>query len=81
MSGFWTNFATTHNPNSGPTPVPLQWPAYDETSDLNAQLQVPLNVTQYLLQPLCDMWDGIVNVLSATEPEKTARRWARGLHL
>lgn len=81
MSGYWTNFAMTHNPNTGPTPVGVQWPQYDETSDYNAQLQVPLNVTQYLLQPLCDMWDGIANVLGHAEPAKVARLWARGRHV
>jgi len=59
ITAYWTNFAATANPNQGPATVGVQWPGYDPVGDLNIQLQVPVNVTQHLLQRLCDMWDGV----------------------
>jgi len=64
ISAFWGNFASTRNPNSGPLPVNLMWPKYSPASDINMQLQVPLNTTQHLQQKLCDMWDGVAQVLN-----------------
>jgi carboxylesterase type B len=64
MTGYWSNFAATGNPNKGPATPTLTWPQYDPVSDLNMQLQVPLNVTQHLMQNLCNMWDSVQNTLS-----------------
>lgn len=66
INGFWTNFAATGNPNTGPAAVTLQWPEYSPLTDLNMQLQVPLNITQHLLQSKCNMWDAVTNALDAS---------------
>jgi para-nitrobenzyl esterase len=73
ITAYWTNFAATANPNQGPASVGVQWPGYDPVGDLNIQLQVPVNVTQHLLQRLCDMWDGVeadLNSGGTTLPRK-----------
>lgn len=38
LSSYWTNLATTHDPNDGLHGVPLTWPRYSESLDENLQV-------------------------------------------
>jgi carboxylesterase type B len=63
FQAYWTNLATTGNPNSGPTTVPQNWPAYDAVGDVNLQIQYPITLNASLSSALCDFWDGVVATL------------------
>ena len=64
MSGWWTNFAGTLNPNVGNASVPsVQWPQYSASADAIMQLEKPPSVTTGLLQSTCDMWDSVMEKL------------------
>ena len=63
ITSYWTNLAATGNPNTGPSTVPVQWPLYNQGSDQNLQLQMPINVTTHLSKTVCDMWDSVANAL------------------
>ena len=40
ISSYWANLATSHDPSNGPFSVPLAWPRYLATSDLNLQVGI-----------------------------------------
>ncbi|MEI8083277.1 MAG: carboxylesterase family protein, partial [Actinomycetes bacterium] len=55
MVQYWTNFASTGNPNDSATKV--IWPAYDPTSDQNIELGKPVSVRSALDGPGCNVAD------------------------
>jgi para-nitrobenzyl esterase len=57
MEGYWTQFATTGDPNGGSNPM---WPAYDTAGDQNIDLDTTITVGSGLDKANCDFWDGIV---------------------
>jgi carboxylesterase type B len=81
VQGFWTNFAATGNPNTGPTTPAMQWPAFATDTELNLQLDVPLRTNEFLLSGLCDMWDQVANSLNGAGTVSSAhKRFYKGLH-
>jgi para-nitrobenzyl esterase len=57
MEDYWTQFATTGDPNGGSNPM---WPAYDTAGDQNIDLDTTITVGSGLDKANCDFWDGIV---------------------
>lgn len=59
MIYYWTNFAYTSDPNSGPHNPRLSWPVYDNESKV-LNFQTPENeVVDHYMQEYCDFWDTI----------------------
>jgi carboxylesterase type B len=57
MIDYWTNFAWTGNPNSGPRAVSLQWPKFNAQSLYNMKFATPTSVEQGLRKEYMDAWD------------------------
>ena len=58
MATYWTNFATSQDPNE-PLNVPLSWPRVTTVEEKFINLQDPLAVGQGYLKSDCDFWDEI----------------------
>lgn len=52
---YWTNMAIHGTPND--VTSPLNWPAYNQTTDININMDVPLSVNHGLKGKRCDFWD------------------------
>jgi len=59
---YWTNLGRFDSPND--PAVPVQWPQYSSSSNLNLNISYPIGTSANLLQPFCDFWDGIVKELA-----------------
>jgi para-nitrobenzyl esterase len=58
MLGYWTQFATTGDPNGPGDAGAPAWPAYDATGDQYLQLLDPTPMASaHLRQAQCDFWD------------------------
>ncbi|XP_052803873.1 cAMP-regulated D2 protein-like [Mya arenaria] len=59
LIAYWTNFAYTSDPNSGPHKINISWPTYDSNSTM-LQFQTPKSASiQNYLKNKCDFWDSI----------------------
>eukprot|EP01120_Amphizonella_sp_Union-15-10_P001841 TRINITY_DN11986_c0_g1_i1.p1 TRINITY_DN11986_c0_g1~~TRINITY_DN11986_c0_g1_i1.p1 ORF type:complete len:525 (-),score=65.73 TRINITY_DN11986_c0_g1_i1:51-1625(-) len=56
---YWTNFGISLNPNSEITTF---WPKYNQTSDVNLNLNVIPTVESGLLDSKCNFWDSVNGV-------------------
>lgn len=57
MVGFWSEFATSLDPNGQTTP---RWPAFNAQTGPYIVLDVPLSQASYFPNPVCDqLWDSI----------------------
>jgi len=56
---FWTNFATSGNPNS-PNVPPSSWPTYDTLGDQDLYLNDQYHTETNYHKSQCDFWDGIL---------------------
>jgi hypothetical protein len=68
VAGFNERFHTlslclSRRPND-PT-VPLSWPQYNTTADMNINFKLPMDTSSGLMSSYCDFWDGIVAELEA----------------
>jgi carboxylesterase type B len=60
MMYYWTNFAHSGDPNTGPNPVQTFWPSYNAKSRTNINFDTPDSTTvTNLRKTYCDFWDGI----------------------
>jgi len=53
---YWTQFATSGNPNS---PLTVMWPQYTNSTDQNINLNLQVTVQQNLKKVNCDWWDTV----------------------
>lgn len=51
---YWTRFATSGDPNGGSDPV---WPAYEEATDMNIEMNLTVSAMSGLKNELCNFWD------------------------
>ena len=58
MATYWTNFATSQDPNE-PLRVPTQWPRVTTGDEKYMYFQDPLQVQTGYLKSECDFWDSI----------------------
>ncbi len=45
--------------------VPLLWPRYNATDDMNLNISLPLSVTSGLKSTSCDFWDYVMKNISS----------------
>eukprot|EP01090_Pellita_catalonica_P013810 TRINITY_DN3357_c0_g2_i1.p1 TRINITY_DN3357_c0_g2~~TRINITY_DN3357_c0_g2_i1.p1 ORF type:complete len:138 (-),score=19.15 TRINITY_DN3357_c0_g2_i1:104-517(-) len=53
---YWTQFASTGDPNSSSAPV---WPKFANASDINLNLDLEITVQTGLKRDVCDWWDTV----------------------
>lgn len=58
MATYWTNFATSQDPNE-PVPVTPAWPRTTTGNEKYLSFQNPLQVQETYLKNECDFWDSI----------------------
>lgn len=56
MMGYWSRLADKGDPNGEGA---FEWPKYDEATDENIVLEVPLSKQSGLKKEQCDFWDGV----------------------
>lgn len=54
MTGYWTRFAKTGDPNGEGAP---EWPGYETATDRNIELAKPITVKEGLDSAACDLAD------------------------
>ena len=60
MESYWSNFAYSKDPSSGPVTPKVTWPKYSESTDMNMRLTTPNSFVQsHLQKEACDFWDSI----------------------
>jgi para-nitrobenzyl esterase len=58
MATYWTNFATSQDPNE-PLRPPLSWPRISVGNETYIRIQDPLDTAENYLKNDCDFWDEI----------------------
>ncbi|XP_046545497.1 cholinesterase 2-like [Haliotis rubra] len=74
MMTYWTNFAKTGNPNS-PVPVPVAWPAYDNTDRNYLKLDVGSNLAtgQSLRHQQCTFVNKLLPMIPGDDVQHTTK--------
>eukprot|EP01127_Copromyxa_protea_P002917 TRINITY_DN12836_c0_g1_i1.p1 TRINITY_DN12836_c0_g1~~TRINITY_DN12836_c0_g1_i1.p1 ORF type:complete len:551 (-),score=77.87 TRINITY_DN12836_c0_g1_i1:96-1748(-) len=58
LGGYWTNFANTLVPHTGPAPNLLSWPTYSTKTSI-MEMTVPPVVQNTYLDDICQYWDRV----------------------